>query len=257
MKKKRFKNQPDQPENQPASSGAGRPASSSERSASASAPSTSGSSVKVRPARGSDASLFAENPEPVARAGGIPAILFGALVLVLYCADLFVMNNGGDAMGKSGSFPTNVYFPNRSFVEVQSKNPKSAGGEVLEKGQLVYGKSCIACHQPTGTGVAGQFPPLAGSEWVLANKPDRIIRIVLNGMQNPVKVGDKQYNGVMVPWRETFNDAEIAQVVSYVRNAWGNKASIVTEAEVKAIRAATATKTDAWDEGALLKIPVD
>jgi mono/diheme cytochrome c family protein len=95
--------------------------------------------------------------------------------------------------------------------------------------------SCVACHQPTGLGLPGAFPPLAGSDWV-SDGPDRLIAITLKGLQGPVLVNGKQYQSMMPP-QVLFNDGQLAKILTYVRTAWGNKGSAITESQVKKIRA--------------------
>jgi len=106
---------------------------------------------------------------------------------------------------------------------------------------------CAACHQPTGQGLPGAFPPLAGSE--IANGPASIpIRIVLRGLTGPITVHGTQYNGNMPPYGNTIemSDAEVAAVLSYVRSQWGNAGGPVTAEQVAAERAAIASKTGQW-----------
>jgi ubiquinol-cytochrome c reductase cytochrome b subunit len=99
------------------------------------------------------------------------------------------------------------------------------------EGASVYASNCQSCHQPTGTGVAGSFPPLAGSEWVTGDKK-KLIGVILNGLNGKVEVKGQSYNNVMPPWKGTLTNKQIADVATYIRNAWGNKADAVTEAEV-------------------------
>lgn len=89
------------------------------------------------------------------------------------------------------------------------------------KGQAIFLKICAACHQPDGMGKEGVGPPLSGSEWVSAEKGNRLVRIVLNGLSGPVHVKDKEWNLVMPPWKETLKDEEIAIVLTYVRSQFG------------------------------------
>ena len=94
--------------------------------------------------------------------------------------------------------------------------------------------TCSACHQPTGLGIPGAFPPLAGSEWV--NGPvENLIRIQLRGLMGEIEVKGVKYNSVMPP-NATMSDDQIAEVLTYVRNEWGNKGSAVTPDMVKALR---------------------
>lgn len=111
---------------------------------------------------------------------------------------------------------------------------------VMELGQQLYNKpgSCITCHQPTGAGIPGAFPPLANSDWV-TGPIDNLVRIQLHGLQGPIEVNGTVYNGIMMPISDAIfpqTDENIAAVLSYTRNAFGNTASIVTPEMVAAHR---------------------
>ncbi len=121
-------------------------------------------------------------------------------------------------------------------------------------GAQIFAGKCAACHQATGLGVAGVFPPLAGSPWVLESET-RLTQILLHGIQGPIDVLGTTYNGLMPPWN-ALSDEEIAAVATYIRTSWGNTAAPVSAATVAAQRAATAARTAAWSGGAeLLTIP--
>ncbi|MEL6673470.1 MAG: cytochrome c [Bacteroidota bacterium] len=106
----------------------------------------------------------------------------------------------------------------------------------LSAGKKVYTTYCLTCHQNDGLGVPGMNPPLAETDWVTGDK-DRLINIVLNGMFDPIEVNGERYAGVMAPHRDLLSDEEVAQVLTYIRNSFGNQASAISEAEVAAIRA--------------------
>ena len=114
----------------------------------------------------------------------------------------------------------------------------------IKRGQAVYSRTCIACHQPTGMGLPPVFPPLAGSEWV-AKDASIAVRNIVNGMQGPITVKGVSYNSMMPPVAGV-SDADIADVLTYVRQSFGNQANAVTADQVKAIRAATAGRTTMW-----------
>jgi mono/diheme cytochrome c family protein len=107
-------------------------------------------------------------------------------------------------------------------------------GASITRGKQVYLEQCLACHQVDGLGVQGMNPPLSKTKFVLGDKP-ALVKIVLNGMTG-VDVGGEDYHGVMAPHPD-LTDQQIADVLTYVRNSFGNKASAVTAAQVKAIRA--------------------
>ena len=99
-----------------------------------------------------------------------------------------------------------------------------------DKGAQVYAQNCTACHQATGVGVPGGFPPLAGNPYV-TGPPTPVIHTLLYGL-NGAKVEGKTYSAAMPPWKGNLSNADIAAVITYIRSTWGNKASAVTEADV-------------------------
>jgi mono/diheme cytochrome c family protein len=115
--------------------------------------------------------------------------------------------------------------------------PAQTGGmkASMARGQQVYLQQCLACHQADAAGVQGMNPPLIKTKQILGDKPT-LVKIVLNGMTGEVEINGDTYHNVMAPHSE-LTDLEIADVLTYVRNSFGNKASAVTAAEVKAIRA--------------------
>lgn len=118
-------------------------------------------------------------------------------------------------------------------------------------GQRVYLRVCFVCHQPNGLGVPDAFPPLAGST-IVAGDPDRLIRIVLHGLQGPVEVNGTTFNSVMPAQGTILKDFEIANVLTYVRSAWGNHASPVSVEAVTQVR--STVKRDAmWTWAELTK----
>ncbi len=100
--------------------------------------------------------------------------------------------------------------------------PEPTGQELIEQGEEVYTVSCSRCHQPDGMGVDPVYPELAGNAFVTVREPHRVVDVVVNG------------RGGMPPFRDALSREEIAAVVSYIRNAWGNQASIVTTGQVVA-----------------------
>jgi mono/diheme cytochrome c family protein len=124
----------------------------------------------------------------------------------------------------------------------------------LSLGKKVYSGNCAACHQSTGEGQPGMYPPLGGSEWVIGNK-DRLSAILLHGLAGPVTVRGATYSaGVMPAWGTILTDEKIADVMTYMRASWGNTADAVTPEEVSAVRAKYASKSSAWCEADLMKI---
>lgn len=119
-------------------------------------------------------------------------------------------------------------------VQSKGKSTPSAASAVAA-GKDVYQKTCMPCHQKDGGGVPRLNPPLIKTTYVLGDKA-RLIQIVLKGMSQPIEIEDEEYTNAMASLAH-LTDQQIAGVLTYVRNNFGNKASAVTPAEVKAVRA--------------------
>ncbi|MEJ7913939.1 MAG: cytochrome c, partial [Chitinophagaceae bacterium] len=105
----------------------------------------------------------------------------------------------------------------------------------IKRGSLVYEQSCVTCHQANGAGVPNLNPPLAKTTWVSGDK-NRLIKILLQGLSDEIEVNGEVYQNVMPP-HNFLTDQQIADVLTYVRNSFGNKSAAVTVAEVKTSRA--------------------
>src|SRR5215211_38994 len=120
------------------------------------------------------------------------------------------------------------------YLLAQTKPKSTSQGGVdkasVERGKKIFATYCLACHQADGSGVPGLNPPLIKTKWVLGDKT-QLITIVLKGMTDPIEVDGEEYSNVMAS-HAFLKDEEIADVLSYVRNSFGNKASGVTAAEV-------------------------
>ena len=108
----------------------------------------------------------------------------------------------------------------------------------IETGQQLYETHCVACHQITGQGLKGAFPPLAGSDYLVADK-SRAIGTVIKGLSGEITVNGEKYNAIM-PNFSYLNDEQVANIVTYVANSWGNDGFQVSSAEVAAVRASGA-----------------
>jgi len=148
----------------------------------------------------------------------------------------------------------------RKKQDVADKAPTAAGinPEVLAKGKAIYMRDgyCNTCHQKDGKGLeAAGFPPLSGSKWVTGNE-DRLIKLVMKGLYGPIEVNGTQYPGQvpMTQYEGMLNDNEMAAVLTYVRNTFGNKASAITAEKVKDVRAAIKDKSGFYTQEELLKL---
>lgn len=118
----------------------------------------------------------------------------------------------------------------------KAKAPVASAGPAksIAAGKQIYSQYCLSCHQADGGGVQNMNPPLIKTSYVLGDKT-RLTKVLLNGLQD-VDIDGEPYNNVM-PSHDFLNDQQIADVLTFVRNSFGNKASAITAAEVKAVRA--------------------
>jgi mono/diheme cytochrome c family protein len=162
-------------------------------------------------------------------------LLFFGSALILFC---------GTYIGRhAGRFDATVFNENVS--------PRAPGAAVAAApvDPVVLGKklfndaACNTCHQATGLGMPGAIPPLVESEWVLGSE-ERVVRIVLYGLQGPITVKGTNYTQIMPPFgkgvpgsMKNWRDDQIAAVLTYVRQEWGNKAPPITPEKVAEIHA--------------------
>ncbi|CAB4243906.1 Cytochrome c [Methylacidimicrobium sp. AP8] len=132
--------------------------------------------------------------------------------------------------------------------------PLAVSAQDVKQGEQLYMMNCAACHQPNGAGIPAVYPPLAGSP-LMTGGSKRAVAIVLNGLQGPITVNGMQFNGPMQPWKAILSDEKIAAILTYARQAWGNKGTPVTPEQVKAARAEYAQRTTPLTEADLNAIP--
>ena len=120
-----------------------------------------------------------------------------------------------------------------TIATAQTKKPVANPELAKSAGQLVYEQNCLSCHQAGGSGVPNLNPPLRGTDWVLGDKT-RLINVLLKGLQGQEVEGDVYDNAM--PAHDFLTDPQIADVLTYIRSNFGNKASAVTAEEVKAVR---------------------
>ena len=108
------------------------------------------------------------------------------------------------------------------------------------QGNQLYFLYCSSCHQRNGKGASGRFPTLVQTDWVTGDK-NRLINLVINGLEGPITVNGEMYNSVM-PNHRFLKDQEVAEILTYIRQNFGNSASEITEEEVKSLRNKGVTK---------------
>jgi mono/diheme cytochrome c family protein len=125
-----------------------------------------------------------------------------------------------------------------TVATVEETEPEEIETEIaadLLPGKQVYDTYCLPCHMPNGMGAPGMNPPLVGTEWVLGDK-ERIIKVVLQGLNEPVEIKGEIYQNAMAS-HAFLSDQQIADVLTYVRQSWGNDAEAVEPREVARVRA--------------------
>lgn len=117
--------------------------------------------------------------------------------------------------------------------QTSSEETNSESSSKYAAGEKVYNANCVACHQSKGEGVEGVFPPLANSDYLLADKK-RAIKQIINGSSGEMIVNGITYNTVMPP--QPLNDEQVKNVMNFILNSWGNNGGEVTLEDVKAER---------------------
>lgn len=189
-----------------------------------------------------DAQRERENVDPDERVRPLPwflVMLLGAMAMW-----------GGYYIVATPSGESSAYGDQRTVTTLRPPVAATGGVPAID-GKQVYAAKCVACHQSTGLGVAGVFPPLAASEWVIGDEKI-LTHILLHGINGPMVVKGNTYNGAMPAWK-TLSDGELAAVMSYIRSDWGNAAPPITADTVKAQREATAARTEPYKGGDELK----
>jgi mono/diheme cytochrome c family protein len=138
--------------------------------------------------------------------------------------------------------------PPKEIVELTPEEKEALHLErKISSGEKVFAVRCASCHQANGLGIAGQYPPLDGSNWVTSD-PGIITNIILKGLKGEIVVKGETYgtSAAVNMAAVAISDREIANVVTYVRQAWGNNAEEIFEDEVASIRSDSAEQQDQW-----------
>lgn len=158
------------------------------------------------------------------------------MVVATLASVLLAACSGGKSTNSSSSANSNASpaaSPAASAASGAMKNAMT--GSAQSPGEKVFTANCSSCHQANGKGQPGVFPPLAGNA-VVTGDATGVIHIVKDGLNGKVAVHGTAYNGQMPPWKGTLSDSDIAAVVTYIRTAWGNSATAVTESQVAATK---------------------
>ncbi len=167
----------------------------------------------------------------------------GAIAIALFWGGWYLGRYGGE-------FSTQTHIAIREGRESDiageaASKVTAASNNPVQQGERIYLNNCQGCHQQSGKGVAGAFPPVVGSEWV-TGPSETLVRILLHGLNGPIQVAGAGYNGAMPAWKDVLKDEEIAAVLTYLRQWKPNAASAIAGPEVAALRTAHASRTAAW-----------
>lgn len=195
--------------------------------------------------------LLREKSEPSEGFSPMPLFLLGFISAVIFGVSVYVVHYRGD-------FDPLVYdhrFDAEAAKAAASGPQELTPEQILARGKTAY-QTCVACHQASGLGVAGVYPPLAGSEWVTGSE-ERLIRVLLHGLNGPIQVKGNTYNGLMPAFGKVpgggynWNNERISQVLSYIRHEWGNNASFITKEQVDVVLKAEAARAKPWTQDEL------
>lgn len=183
-----------------------------------------------------------EPRDPVEGREPVPWFFTAAVALALFWGGWYLGKYGGEF-----GLATHVAMSGRDAGTVAAVHAQADAAitDPVAAGQRVYANHCASCHQASGQGIPGAFPPVVGAEWVTGS-PETLARILLHGLQGPVEVAGQIYNGVMPAWRDVLRDEEIAAVATYLRQWESNSAPAVSVEQVSALRALHSDRTTMW-----------
>jgi len=181
-----------------------------------------------------------ENAEPEERMRPIPLTVVAVVIAMVLFGVVYLLT--AEPVGD-----TNLG-DHRTVADLSGPAPAAPGAAV--DGKALFAANCAACHQATGKGLPGVFPPLDGSEWA-KGEPRVLANILLHGIDGEIEVAGATYKGSM-PSFQHLGDADLAGVISYVRGAWSNKAEPI-KPEVFEHERKTSTRTKPFEGGAALK----
>jgi mono/diheme cytochrome c family protein len=188
-----------------------------------------------------------EPRDPIEGREPAPWFFTAAVAMALFWGGWYLGTYGGEF-----GLATHVAFAARQpgIAAAAAGQAAAAAKDPLTAGRAVFNQNCQGCHQATGQGIPGAFPPIVGSEWVTGSA-ETVARILLHGLQGPVQVAGATYNGAMPAWKDVLKDEEIAAVATYIRQWKPNAAPPVPPETVAALRAATPSRTAAWSAAEL------
>lgn len=193
--------------------------------------------------------LLREKAEPSEGFSPMPLFLLGFISTMIFLVAVYVVHYRGD-------FDPLVYDHRYDASAKAGTGPVELTPEQMITAGRRHYQTCVACHQANGAGVAGVYPPLVGSSWVVGSE-DRLIRVLLHGLNGPIEVKGNTYNGLMPAFGRVpgggynWSNERIAQVLSFIRQEWGNEAGPITTEQVAEVLRAEAARNKPWTQDEL------
>ena len=181
-----------------------------------------------------------ENADPEERIRPMPVVVLALMLAMVAFGVVYIL--------MSGSFGSPELGDRRTVADLSGPAPAAEGA--VADGKQLFTAHCVACHQATGKGLAGVFPPLDASEWVTGDTRT-LANILLHGINGEIEVAGVAYQGAM-PAFQQLSDAELAALGTYIRSNWSNKADAL-QADLFAQERKANPRTTPWEGGAALK----
>lgn len=186
--------------------------------------------------------LMREKEEPREGFPPLPIALLFLFSIVIFTCGIYLGK-------KSAGFRWDVYDPN--FDPAALDQPRETPAfDPIARGERVFSQQCAQCHQASGQGVPGVYPPLDGASWVVDNRV-MPTAILLNGLMGEIEVQGNVYSGNMPAFGGLLSDRDLGAVLTYVRQAWGNGAGPITEEQVAEARARYGDRASPWQAAEL------
>ncbi|HEX6564150.1 MAG TPA: cytochrome c [Chthoniobacterales bacterium] len=183
---------------------------------------------------------------PLVGDGAVPRWLIGVIFFGLFWSGAYLFSY-------SGGFSADVFDYLPKFGPLTSGPQSAPDPKVI--GKALFSQNCVTCHQATGQGLTGQYPPLAGSEIVLGEATNRYIAIVLKGLQGPVTIKGETVNNSMQAWEGQYTDAQLSAILTYERSDWGNNAPPIPPEAIKQVRDEFKDRKEQWTYAEIMKMP--
>jgi mono/diheme cytochrome c family protein len=186
--------------------------------------------------------LMREKEEPSENFSPMPLIFVAMFMILAFWAGIYLVRYSGD-------FGPFHYDETVSPGSVEDSGPREV--DMMALGARIYSQNCVACHQGSGMGLPGVYPPLVDSDWV-KDQPERLVNIILAGLAGPVTVNGVEYNNAMTPFAR-LKDEQIAAVLTYIRTLpeYANNSYEVSEELVASVRAEYGERADPWSQAEL------